>query len=69
VSGPKLLNKPLEDYPKSWRENPCGKELTKEYEHALEKTEVLTGKDYDEYGTLWGVLNYGANYMLTICRR
>jgi hypothetical protein len=53
-----LLPAPLESYPEAWGHNPCGKELAAEYEKALLKTDVLTGKAADDYGTLVGVLQF-----------
>jgi len=55
-----LLPEPLDSYPAAWTENPSGKELASEYEHALQKTDLLEGDEYDKYGTLVGAIGYAA---------
>ena len=56
------MPKPIESYPKSWTYNPCGKELAKEYEHALQKGEGPSKELIERYGSLVGALQYPASY-------
>ena len=58
----KHLKKDLEDYPKSWSYNPCGKDIMKEYEHAMAKTEMLEQVENDEFGSICGGLQYAVSY-------
>ena len=56
------LAKPLESYPRSWARNPCDKGLMRDYETALNKTDMLSGKEAETYGTLVGVLQFATAF-------
>ena len=56
------LPKSLESYPASWTNNPCDKNMVRDYEAALSKTDMITGPEADRYGTIVGVLQFACSF-------